>query len=187
MALTIQQVKEGIINDTLGAMPAVDVLDNKNSLGEVFYVSVNTALNALDIASPITISIVTPNTAKLVSMSIIAIVTAGAILEVFEDNGVITDFNVTGGVQMIPFCRNRSLCCDHISDAIVHSGVTVTAATATVALPIKRVGGLLGGEMAHRPCLVLSKNTKYLFRISTDADNNEGTLVLTWFDYICGS
>ena len=109
----------------------------------------------------------------------------GAILEVFEDNGVITDFDVTGGVQMIPFCRNRSLCCDSISDAVVHSGVTVTAATAAAALPTKRVGGLLGGELSHKPCLVLNSNTKYLFRISTDANNNEGTLVLTWFNYIC--
>lgn len=183
----MQQIKEGIINDSLGALPVVDIIDNKNALGEVFYVSVNTALNTLNIASPITISLATPDTTKLVSLSIIAIVTAGAILEVFEDTGDILEFNVTGGVQIIPSCRNRSLCCNSISDAVVYSGVTVTAATAAAALPVKRVGGLLGGEIAHRPCLILNRNTKYLFRVSTDADNNEGSLVLTWFNYICGN
>lgn len=185
MTLTIQQLKEGVLNDPLNVLPVCDILESKNANGEVFYVSVNTALNTLSIADPITISMLTPDSDNLACVSIIAIVTAGAILEVFEDNGVLTDFNVSGGVSMIPFNRNRCSCAEGPSEFILYSGVTVTAATAAVALPVKRVGGLLGGEMAHRPGLVLKKNTKYLFRIASDANFNEGTLVLTWYIYHC--
>jgi len=147
--------------------------------GNAFTVSQVSASNGLDIAAPLTFSVVTPNTTKWGHLIASADCNNPCILEIYEDNGVALEFNVSGGSSVTPKNRNRNSAT--VSGMTVKSGVTVTAAAVAARITTRVISR--AGTNVFRQEIVLKQNTMYLVRLYTYTDNNEGGLSLDWYEH----
>lgn len=139
------------------------------------------AINALDIAAPLTFSFITPNTLKLCHMTLEADLADAGYVEVFEDDGDPLSFDISGGTVFTPINRNRHL--RTASDSLIRTAVTVTQATANARIFAKSMVSKWGGPISHKEEIILRPNWHYLFRLSTYADNNEGSINLNWYEH----
>jgi len=140
------------------------------------------ALDAFDIASPMTWRFTTPSNGKLVHFNARLSCSTAARLEIFEDDGDIGHFLVTAGTSYTPInhCRN----CNKISCVKTWYDVTVTAASSNVRIYDEQIGGVFtGGQLTSISNFVLRQDTQYLVRATTLADDNEGSLILVFHEH----
>ncbi len=180
------EVKGDIITPSIdkvtGAFNTVDYAHHEIHGGSAYEVEQSSALNGLDIATPMTFHIVTPDTAKWAHMLFLASVADNAILEVFEDDGNASHFDISGGTTVIAINQNRNS--DNISGLRIKKGVTVTQATDDCLIREERIGGRRqAGSAMQRPEMILKQNAAYLVRITSDVDNNEGVMSLNWYEH----
>ena len=179
--LTMGQLADTFYSETLKALSISEIQTSSVANGLSFVVGVNSAIDTIDIAAPLNILLIAPDDDKLIHLGVaISIVSAGS-FDTFEDDGNLAHFNVSGGVALTSLNRNRNSLI--ASDVLAYSAPTVTAATDDARILSERIGGVLGGDVREGSYLILKKNTKYLFRIRTDADNNEGSITLSWFRF----
>jgi len=96
--------------------------------------------------------------------------------ELFENTGVIGEFNVSGGVAAVPINRNRNS--SNTSTLTITTSPTITAATAAALIATGAIGWASSGEELQG--YLLKQNTKYLVRATSYSDNNEGSLSISW-------
>lgn len=163
------------------AIKIIDYEHHEIHDGSSFMAFQLSAVNALDIASPLTFSFITPNSAKHIHITLEADLADAGYVEVFEDDGDPLSFDISGGAVFTPVNRNRYL--RTASDALVRTAVTVTQATANARIYAKSMVAKWGGPITHKEEIILRPNWHYLFRLSTYADNNEGSLNLNWYEH----
>ena len=177
MTLTIDQLKSYLAEITTSSLKVTPFNKSKIHEGNSFELTQFTALDAFDIAAPLTFEVTTPNDSLLRFYLLVDAASAQqSFLEVFEDDGDITHFNVTGGVITIPWNRNRGS--DRLTTCVVRTGLTVTAATADVRIFGRLVGGVVGGDyfINAQNEFILRANTSYLIRLTSFLDDNEGSV-----------
>jgi len=148
--------------------------------GRAHVLTITSAVDGLDTTAPLTLLLQTPDSDKFIYMDVVATASGDALLEMFEDDGDTNHFNVSGGTTVTPRNRNRNF--DDDSDMIIKKDVTINAATDDVKLFSMRLGSKKCGGSTALTDGVLKRNTKYLIRLSTVADNNEGTLGINWYE-----
>jgi len=161
------------------ALLCIDYAHHEIHGGSAYTVSQKTAVNAFDITSPMTFHITTPNTAKYAHIIILGEANTPAYWELFEDNGVAANFNISSGSSVTPKNRNRNS--SKTSKLTIKSGVTVTQATTDVLIDVEAIAKSAGGGERHE--WVLKANTEYLVRATSYTDNNEGSLTLDWYEH----
>ena len=183
MTLSMKQLSETYYDTLTKSLKTITDKTFAVLLGNSYMVSQNSAIDALDIAAPLTYHVTTPDTLYQAHLEAAVSVGAAAIIEVFEDDGNAAHFDVSAGDAVIPINRNRNSA--NVSAFTVASGVTVTQATADVLIYSRRVGGVLGSSGNFpEDGIILKLNTQYLIRVLSDADNNEGSLGLTWHELL---
>jgi hypothetical protein len=164
------------------ALMVIDFHHAETHEGNGYRVTQAKATDAFDIAAPITFHVTTPNTTKWAHLIWHAEASTEALLEIFEDNGNASHFDISGGDTSVPLNNNRNS--TNTSGLVVKTGVTITQATADVLIYSDYVGSrVLGGEREARQELILKQNTEYLFKFTSVADNNEGGLRLNWYEH----
>ena len=150
--------------------------------GHGFYVTQDYAAAEFDIAAPFTLQIVTPDTTNWCHIVWEVAATATALFEVFEDNGNADHYNISGGDSNTPEQKNRNS--ENTSDMTCTTGVTVTKAESDVKIYSTYVGGFKSpGSNIGRHERILKQGTAYLFRFTSIADNNEGSMNLFWYEH----
>jgi hypothetical protein len=150
--------------------------------GNAYTITQFAAKDALDTGSPLTYYVVTPNTTAWAHLWFQAELADGGYVEVFEDNGTAAEFDVSGGTSQTPINMNRNS--SNTSGLTITYGATVTAADAAARIDVRVIGGKkAAGATASRQEFIMKQNTEYLFRLSTYADNNEGSLGLEWYEH----
>jgi len=183
MTLTMGQLSETYYDTLTKSLKTITDKTFAVLLGNSYMVAQNTAVDAFDIATPLTYHITTPDSLYQAHMQAIISVGAAAIVELFEDDGNAAHFDVSAGTAVVPFNKNRNS--ENLSTFTVAFGVTVTQATADVLIFAKRVGGVLGNAVEFpEDGIILKFGTQYLIRVLSDADNNEGSLGLTWHELL---
>ena len=182
MSLTIDQFLDAFADINFYGLKAVQFFNAAVNEGKAFIYTYSSAKNGLDVASPMTVFLQTPNSDELSYMDIVVSLASGGLFELFEDNGNTSDFNVSGGTDAVVRNRNRNF--PDNSSLIVKTSPTITTLTNNVRLidfrlGSRRVGGNIGATDG-----VLKANTKYVIRLSTNNDNNEGTIALNWYEAI---
>lgn len=168
-----------MIDEKSGLLAFVTAMERSTNEGTSWLVSLTTVVNAFDIASPLAFLVTTPNTGIRIYVQAHGCANTPANLEIFEDTGVLAQFNVTGGTAFTPINKNRNSA--NVSTVTVTHTPTITAVTAD-ALILGRHVGKSGGHLSHG--IVLKQNTKYLFRLVSLEDNNEGSLNLDWLERV---
>ena len=186
MSLTIEQFAKAFadIGDYARTLwlKTIDGPHHEIHEGDSYTLSQFTALNDLDDDTPLTYRFITPqSSAKRMHLIIFADVSTSAVLELFEDNERIDQYNVAGGVRVIP--RNRNRITDDESVVTVRQGVVVTTADPRCRLFGVRLGGFKQAGGTIRREWLLSNAKEYLIRLTSDADNNEGSLELDWYEH----
>lgn len=163
------------------AIKVMDYEHHEIHEGSSFMAFQLSAVNDLDIATPLTFSIITPATMVLTHLAMEANLGDAGYVEIFEDNGNAAQFDISGGTPFTPVNRNRYL----RTASVMHmwTGVTVTQANVATRIFAKSMVNRWGGEVSHREELILDNNRQYLIRLSTYADNNEGSLNLNWYEH----
>lgn len=177
--LTMQQIRENFVDLDTGSLKVICHDVSAIHAGSFYTTSQMSALDGLDIANPLTYHVITPNQEiGIYHMKIGFNISTGAVFEIFEDNGVITDFNISGG--NVAECVNRNRASDNVCALVIRSGVTVTVAALATRIDLVRCGGaFVGGDIISGD-FVLAPDTEYLFRLTSDADDNEGSVTLNW-------
>lgn len=166
-----------MIDEKTGLQAIVQAMHHYTHEGKSFMLSLSSVLDAFDIASPLSFLFATPNTKEWAHMVVHGSANTSAILQVFEDTGVAAEFNVTGGSAVVPKNRNRNSLTASVM-TVTHTP-TITKAEAAALLHSKYAAKAGIEETFY---MVLKQNTKYLFRFLTVADNNEGSINLSWFE-----
>ncbi len=171
-----------IADVTTWALVIMSYLHNKIHEGKAFKVFQSLGTDAFDIAAPMTYHVTTPNNAEWAHLVWLAGSTAESLLEIFQDNGNASHFDVSAGSAVTP--KNRNHNSDNTSGLTVALGVTVTQATSDVLIHSEYIGSKKseGAGKEDRFEDVLKQNTEYLFRLTSVADNNEGSLGLDWYE-----
>lgn len=168
-----------MIDEQTGAQVAIDCMEHSTHEGKAFMLSLSSILDAFDIATPLSFLFTTPDTAMRFHIFVHGSANTPAIIQIFEDNGVALQFDVTGGTSITPGNRNRNS--SNVSTAIVTHTPTITKAEPE-ALIHSKYAAKSGVEESFE--IKLKKNTSYLFRFLTVSDNNEGSLNLSWCEKI---
>lgn len=168
-----------------GALNSISYEHHQIHQGNSFVAFQRTALDGLDIASPLTFWFVPIIGQDNPHVLVKANLGAQGYLEIFEDDGDNDHFNVSGADAFTPINRNRLS--SNVSNVNVFTGVTVTQATAECLIYAETLGNLIGGEYSHNQEFIFVAGTQYLIRLSTFADNNEGSLVLDWYERTRGT
>lgn len=166
-----------MIDEKTGLQAIIQIMHYYTHEGKAFMLSLSSALDAFDIASPMSFLFTTPDTKEWAHMVVHGSANTAAILQVFEDTGVAAEFNVTGGSAIVPKNRNRNS--SNVSVMTVTHTPTITKAEAAALLHSKYAAKAGVEESFY---FVLKQGTKYLFRFLSVADNNEGSLNLSWFE-----
>ncbi|GAF84061.1 unnamed protein product, partial [marine sediment metagenome] len=162
-----------------GAMKMIDYSHHEIHGGGAYTLSQRSAVNAFDIAAPMSFSIVTPNTTRWAHMVISGECNTPAFWELFEDNGVAANFDVAGGVIVNSINRNRNSA--NASGLLVTTAPVITQATVAALIASEAIAKSSSGGERHE--FMLRQNTQYLVRATSYADNNEGSLSLNWYEH----
>ena len=149
--------------------------------GVAFVLSQRTAVNAFDIAAPLTFYITTPAGDEGLHLVISGEANVPAFWELFEDNGNAAHFDVAGGSAAVPLNRNRNSAT--VPLVTVTTGATVTQATADALIDTSAMGRAGGSE---RNEFILKPSTEYLIRATSYVDNNEGSITLGFYQHESG-
>jgi len=146
--------------------------------GNGYILTQRKALNAFDIASPMTFYIVTPAaTVGCYHMTASGCANTAAYIEIFEDDGTATHFAITGGSAYVPLNRDRSSA-NTSGLTTCKTGVTIGYATADCLISTGVMGRNGGTEEF---ALILKPSTEYLVRATSYDENNEGSLQVNLF------
>jgi len=165
-----------------GFLVLIDAVHHLIHKGNAYCLSQLKAVDAFDIASPMTYHIVVGTTP--IHLTMLADATSAATLELFEDNGNALHFDISGGSAVTPVNRNRNSA--NVSLATIKTGVTVTKATTDV-LKYTRMINYTSGELEgsfQRLEWILAPSTEYLVKFTSIADNNEGSLAIEFYEHI---
>lgn len=170
-----------IADITTCALVVMSYLHYKIHEGKAYKTFQSLGTDAFDIATPMTYHVTTPNTAEWAHLVWIAGSTTESLLEIFKDDGNALHFDVSAGNAVTPQNRNHNF--PNASGLTVASGVTITQATADVLIHSEYIGSKKseGAGREDRFEDVLKQNTEYLFKLTSVADNNEGSLGLDWY------
>ena len=150
--------------------------------GRGYSLSQSTATDALDIAAPLTVWIITPNSTRWAHMTWELSVSAMALFSIFEDDGNASNFDISGGDAGVAMNANRNS--TNTSVLTLATGVTVTKAETGALIYSEYLGGFKqSGTASRRHEMILKQNTEYLFRLTSIADNNEGSMNLDWYEH----
>lgn len=166
-----------MIDEKTGLQVILNAMHYYTHEGKSFMLSLSSAIDAFDIASPLSFLFTTPDTKTWAHMVVHGSANTAAIIQIFEDTGVAAEFNVTAGSAIVPKNRNRNS-----SNASVITAAhtpTITKAEAAALLHSKYAAKAGVEETLY---IVLKQNTKYLFRFLTVDDNNEGSINLSWYE-----
>jgi len=164
-----------MIDEKSGAQVTISCIEHSVHEGEAYMLSLSSALDAFDIDAPLSFLFTTPNTPIRCHMYVHGSANTAAIIQVYEDTGVATEFDVTGGTSITPKNRNRNS--SNVATAIATHTPSITKAEA-VALLHSKYAAKSGIEESFP--VLLKQNTKYLFRFLSSANDNEGSLNLSW-------
>ncbi len=142
---------------------------------------------ALGAASAITIYLKTPNTTKWSHLTVKAQSSVESLLEVLEEPTVTVDT----GTTLALYNRNRnssntSGALDNASSPTAgqgSQGVTITDDGTVLTSEIYGGNGFIGGEGRDETEWILKQNTAYVFRLTSNAADNEVTLQLDWYEH----
>jgi hypothetical protein len=177
-----QSIRRAGLDASTYAQIGIDYQHHKIHDGNSYIITQRAAKDALDENAPLTYYIITPDTTKWAHMTAEINLADGGYFEVFEDTGVAAEFNVSGGTSQTPINLDRNS--SNTSGLTITYGSTVTAATSAALIYTESIGGKKGaGSGATRLELILKQNTEYLARLSTHADNNEGSMELAWYEH----
>jgi len=171
-----------IADITTWALVVISYLHDKIHEGKAYKTFQSLGTDAFDIAAPITYHVTTPDTAEWAHLVWTAGSTSESLLEIFKDNGNASHFDVSAGDAVTPQNRNHNF--PNESSLTIASGVTITQATSDVLIHSEYIGSKKseGAGREDRFEDVLKQNTEYLFRLTSVADNNEGSLGLDWYE-----
>ena len=159
--------------------PTIESDHEKIHDGDAFFATTRTAYQGLDIATPLTMMITTPNTTNRIHTIVDAVVSAVAWLSVVESPA-----NATGGAAVVGYNRERDSSTS--ATAVVVSAVTGSDLTGTEITNTIMGGGFavgsFGGTRRGAAEWVLAANTSYVVTLLSIADNNTGTLGLDWYE-----
>ncbi len=161
------------------ARPTIDYVHHEIHEGNSYVLTQRTALNAFDIAAPISFLIQTPNTVDWMNLVISGESNNPSFWELYRDTGNLLEFNVAGGAAVIPVNRNGNSA--NLSGAVVTTAPVITVAGAAALLASEAIGRSSSG--ADRQEFILAQNTAHLVRATSYIDNNEGSLSLNWYHH----
>ncbi len=138
---------------------------------------------AMDTAATLLVLIVTPNTTNWGHFTLVAEATGAATVEVFE--AVTTQAPNNDGTALTEFNRNRN--------SVVTAGLVATHTpsinAAGTRMGVEYVGGapfkgtLSGGARGENE-LMLKQNTKYLLKLTANADGIKASIGADWYEHI---
>ena len=168
---------------TTWALVVITNLHHEIHEGNAYRIFQSLGTDAFDIAAPMTYHVTTPDTTKWAHLVWRAASTTESLLEIFRDDGNAAHFDVSAGDAVVPTNRNHNF--PDASGLTVASGVTITQATADVLIYSEYIGSKKseGADTGGRFEDILKQNTEYLFRLTSVADNNEGSLGLDWYEH----
>ena len=111
--------------------------DTDKSVG--FMASLASALNGLDIASPLSFLFTTPDSNVRIRILAHGEANTAALLQIYEDTGVAAEFNVTGGTAQRPINRDRNVRSNRSVVTLAHTP-TITAAAASALIHVRSLG-----------------------------------------------
>ena len=161
------------------SLQVIDYAHHEIHSGSAYVVSQRTAVNAFDIATPMSFLITVADTAKWPHITISGEANTPAYWELFEDDGNGDHFTVVDGSAVTPTNRNRNS--SKTAGVVIASGPTVTNATADVLLCTEAIAKSASGGDRHE--FILKQNTKYLVRATAYTNDNEGSLSLDWYEH----
>jgi len=164
-----------MIDEKCGAQVTITGMNHAIHEGIAFTCCLSTAKDAFDTGSPMSFFLTTPDSEMHPHIQIHGSANVAAILEIFEDNGVAAQFDVSGGTVVVPANKDRNS--SNVSVMTVTHTPTITAATVEA-----RIHGRFAGKAGSHPSFefVLKRNTKYLFKFTSLDDDNEGSLNIDW-------
>ena len=182
MALTIHQLITRFSKYSGNFINVNNEWVDRVGAGRAFNVCQATAMDALDIATPMTYHIVTGSNGVVIHIVTDVAVSLNATFEIFKDDGNAAHFDISGGTIETPV--NRSGQSDNVAQNItIKSGVTITHATVDARVAVRRIGSaFFGDSMTESKAIILSDSSEYLFKVTSDADDNEGSLILDWYE-----
>ena len=157
-------IDEVRIDGSTNSLQTIDYAHHEIHAGSSFVLSQRSALNALDIAAPLTFELVTPAGTKLGHLSISGEANVPAFWELFEDDGDTDHYSVSGGVAQVAVNRNRSKVAT-LATITAKNAVTVTKAEPNVLMDTEAVAK--AGASGDRHEFVLKAGTKYLIRLTS--------------------
>ena len=164
-----------MIDEKCGAQVNITGMNHAIHEGQAYTCSLTTAKDVFDTATPMCFLLTTPDSPIHAHIQIHGSANTAAVLEIFEDNSVASQFDVTGGTAVIPVNKDRNS--SNISVMTVTHTPTITKSEVEA-----RIHGRFAGKSGSHASFefVLKTNTKYLFKFtSLDADN-EGSLNIDW-------
>jgi len=164
-----------MIDEKCGAQVAITGMNHAIHEGNAYTCCLTTAKDAFDTGSPMSFFLTTPDTAVHAHIQIHGSANLAAVLEIFEDNSVVAQFNVSGGTAVTPVNKDRNS--SNASTMTVKHTPTIGAATVEA-----RIHGRFAGKAGSHPSFefVLKGNTKYLFKFTSLDEDNEGSLNIDW-------
>lgn len=180
MSLTIGQMRGALVDGSTKKLSTIDYHHHEIHEGSAYMLSQITAVDALD--TQINYRVQCPVGTTHLHMVISADLADSGFLEVFEDNDIAGQYVVSAGTLVRPKNNNRNFA--DASIATVRENVTIGAASNHCRIYCTRMGGKkLDGSMSLRREIVLKSGGDYLIRLSSDANNNEGSLELEWYEH----
>ena len=163
-----------------GGLTTIEYEHHEIHDGDMFSATARTAVNALDIATPLTMMITTPDSDKLIHTVFSSSTSASAWLSIVE-----SPTNATGGSTIVEYNRNRNSTSEATAvavSAVTGSDLTGTEITNTIIGGGQR-SGRYGGSTRSAEEWVLAANTSYVATLLSVADNNTGTLGIDWYEH----
>ncbi len=169
----------GAIDGSTASLQTVDYPHHEIHGGSRYVLTQRTAVDAFDIAAPLSFYVITPNTTKWAHLVIYGDANAPAYWELFEDDGNASNFDVSGGSAATPTNRNRNSA--NTSGLTITTAPTITKAEAAVLISTEAIAKSSSAGTRHE--WILAQNTEYLVRATSYVDNNEGSISLDWYEH----
>ena len=160
------------------SLQTVHYKDSMVHAGNAFICTQKTAVDAFDVASPMTWHIVTPAASVATyHITLVGSSNDAGYIELFEDDGNTDHFSISGGTSYTPKNRNRSSSTAHGLTTCKY-GVTLTNCTADCLVSVSVLGW---SGSTDDFAMVLAPSTAYIIKATSYADNNEGSLQVNLF------